>query len=123
MDSAPARGEAAEVGDPKAWLTAQLDGRPPLLEDASLPSPESPADAVRGLREAQATRDPEKIRQARVAIRAVATTETHATLSERVRTEPPFVERLVAFWSPTTFACPRSGRRRWLRSSARTSAR
>ena len=92
-------GEAGGMRDPQVWLTAQLDGPPPLLQDPSLPTPQQLSEALRDLRAAQVKRDPDSRKQAQVTIRDIAAAEAHAALSERVRTERPFVERLVAFWS------------------------
>ena len=50
-------GEPTRIGDPKAWLHGQLDGPPPLLENASVPTAETVAGALRGLRQAQLARD------------------------------------------------------------------
>jgi uncharacterized protein (DUF1800 family) len=92
-------GEVDTLGDPKRWLTRQFEGPPPLLDDSSLPSPATLGEGMRELRQAQTARDRNALREARVALRDVTQAEAHASLAERVRTERPFVERLVAFWS------------------------
>ena len=43
-------GEASALGDPRSWLMAQLDERPPLLDDPSLPTPDGLSEAIRALR-------------------------------------------------------------------------
>ena len=52
-------GETDALGEPRAWLMAQLDEPPPLLDDPSLPTAEDLSEAIRALREAQRARDTE----------------------------------------------------------------
>jgi uncharacterized protein (DUF1800 family) len=92
-------GEAARIRDPKAWLTSQLEGPAPQLEHPSLPAPAGVAEAMRGLRQAQAARDEAARAEARQRVRALTLAETKAALEARLTSERPFVERLVAFWS------------------------
>ena len=101
-------GEQRRIGDPRGWLRAQLQGDAPLLRAPAEGTPDAIADAVRAFRQigqvGLTTRaEPEERRQARQQARralvAIAAAESRAALTERVTTERPFVERLVAFWS------------------------
>jgi uncharacterized protein (DUF1800 family) len=99
-------GEArsAALSDPRGWLRIQLQPRNALLPaDAGLPGPDEVASALARQREAQrqAQRggDAEAVRAARLTFADLIRRESSATLDQRVRTETPFVERLVAFWS------------------------
>ena len=92
-------GEASALGDPRSWLMAQLDDPPPLLDDPSLPTPEGLSEAIRALREAQRARDTEALGRARTLVRDIAAAEANASLTARLESKSPFVERLVAFWS------------------------
>ena len=90
--------------DPRGWLRAQLKGDAPLLRPPAEARPEAIADAIRAFRPAapQST-DPQQQREARQEARrrlvAIAAAESRTALTERVVTDRPFVERLVAFWS------------------------
>ena len=92
-------GEADALGEPRAWLMAQLDEPPPLLDDPSLPTAEDLSEAIRALREAQRARDTEALGRARVRVREIAAAEAGASVTVRLKSKGPFVERLVAFWS------------------------
>ena len=91
-------GEARRLSDPRAWLRAQLRGDAPRLSPPAGADPDHVGDAVRGLRQLgqgdQAAR-----RQARRQLQEIASGELQQTLTTRVTTDRPFVERLVAFWS------------------------
>lgn len=91
-------GERARIGDPRGWLRAQLQGAPPQL-----PAPPSavPADIAAALRTVgmRAVNSEEARQQARRRLMGVAGDESRAALTQRVASERPFVERLVAFWS------------------------
>ena len=92
-------GEADALGEPREWLMAQLDEPPPLLDDPSLPTAEDLSEAIRALREAQRARDTEALGRARVRVREIAAAEAGASVTARLKSKGPFVERLVAFWS------------------------
>ena len=97
-------GERGRVRDYRGWLRSQLKGEAPLMRPPAEGTPEAIADAIRAFRAAAQQRtDPEQQRAARQDARrrlvAIAAAESRTTLTERVVTERPFVERLVAFWS------------------------
>jgi uncharacterized protein (DUF1800 family) len=101
-------GEPRRIGDPRGWLRAQLHDDAPVLRAPADASPDAIADVVRAFRmvgqvDATSPTEPEERRQARQRARralvGVAAAESRAALTERVTTERPFVERLVAFWS------------------------
>ena len=95
-------GERARVRDPRGWLRGQLDGDAPVLRVPAETSPEAIAGAIRAFRAAAQGNDQQR-REARQEARrrlvAIAAAESRTTLTERVTSERPFVERLVAFWS------------------------
>jgi uncharacterized protein (DUF1800 family) len=91
-------GERQQLRDPKEWLRAQLDGDGPLLAPPTQASPDRLADALGAFRTGrQAGRMARQ--EARRALAGIAAAEGRAALSQRVLSERPFVERLVAFWS------------------------
>jgi uncharacterized protein (DUF1800 family) len=96
-------GERQRLREPRGWLRAQLQGDAPLLGAPSEGSPSAIADAIRAFRSiGQADSDEQKRaarQQARRALVGIAGAESRATIMERVTTDRPFVERLVAFWS------------------------
>ena len=95
-------GERRRVSDPKGWLHAQLGGDAPLIRPPAEASASAIADAIHAFRTVGQGDDQQRraARQlARRALVAVAGAESRAALTERVTTERPFVERLVAFWS------------------------
>jgi uncharacterized protein (DUF1800 family) len=92
-------GEPARIGDPRAWLDRQLDGPSPLLDNASVPTADVVAGAIRGLRQAQVARDEAARAEARRRVRDLTQTEMRVALEARLTTDRPLVERLVAFWS------------------------
>jgi uncharacterized protein (DUF1800 family) len=97
-------GERGRVRDARGWLRAQLKGEAPLLRPPGDATPEAIADAIDAFRPAAPQpNDPEQQRAARQEARrrlvAIAAAESRAALTERIVTERPFVERLVAFWS------------------------
>jgi uncharacterized protein (DUF1800 family) len=94
-------GEPARVRDGRGWLLAQLDGGPPLVRAPEVAARTNLAEALRVFRAVQsggAQRQQER-RQARRRLMQIAAAEGDAALTERVVSERPFVERLVAFWS------------------------
>ena len=95
-------GERRRVRDPRGWLRAQLEGGAAVLRAPAEATPEAIGDAVRAFRSiGQATTQErrEARQQARRALVGIVAAESRAALSERVSSERPFVERLVAFWS------------------------
>ncbi|MEM7417244.1 MAG: DUF1800 domain-containing protein [Gemmatimonadota bacterium] len=93
-------GEAERLNDPKGWVLSQLSGSSRAGSWASdLPSLAEAGDVFSALRRARAQRDQAALAEARAALREHAVRESTAMLSERVRTERPFLERWVAFWS------------------------
>jgi uncharacterized protein (DUF1800 family) len=92
------RSEARRIGDERDWLHAQLAERPPMQQAPTVASPEAIADAVRAFRQTGQA-DPEQRRMARRRLIEIASAEARAALESRVRSDHPFVERLVAFWS------------------------
>jgi uncharacterized protein (DUF1800 family) len=90
--------ERARIGDPRGWLRAQLRGAPPELPATASAVPADIAAALRtvGMR---AVNSQEARQQARRRLTGIADDESRAALTQRVSSERPFVERLVAFWS------------------------
>jgi uncharacterized protein (DUF1800 family) len=93
------RDQRRQMGDPRAWLRSQLDGGPPALRAPEAASPNAVGDALRARRMVQQQDSPEARREAQRRLTDIATGEMRAALAERVASERPFVERLVAFWS------------------------
>ncbi len=86
--------------DPRGWLSAQLDGRPPLIEDPVL---RSSADILaetfrlrRERRDAGAGAAALKLGQL---YRPIYIDEATARLRAAVLTDRPFIERLTHFWT------------------------
>jgi len=92
------RDERKQIGDPRGWLKAQLDGGPTTLRAPEGASPREIGDAIRGVRMAGKA-DEQAKREARRKLAELGTSEARTALAERVATDRPFVERLVAFWS------------------------
>ncbi len=95
-------GERQRIGDARAWLRAQLQGNAPVMRAPAEGSPDAIADALRAFRTIGQGDDQQRRearQQARRALVGIAAAESRAALTERVMTERPFVERLVAFWS------------------------
>ena len=95
-------GEAGRLKDPRAWLKAQLQGNAPVPP----PPPEASAvaidEAIRAFRDIPQGDDQQRRearQQARRRLVAIAGAESRSALAQRVSSEWPFVERLVAFWS------------------------
>lgn len=90
-------GERGAIGSPKEWLRGQLGAR------REGPSGGAELDEIGPLlsryREAQRARDQERLAGLRREFRELQTREATAMLTVRIRSETPFVERLVAFWS------------------------
>ena len=90
-------GERRGLSDPRAWLRDQLGQSVPVPRGMS--SPMDVAAALRALRAAQSSSDQAATMRARRQVIALAGADMNAVLAERITTERPFVERLVAFWS------------------------
>ena len=91
-------GERQQIADPRAWLRAQTEAGPPLLEAPAGASPEAIGEAVRGLR-IIVQGDQRDRQQARRRLAEIGAAEARAALTARAASDRPFVERLVAFWS------------------------
>jgi uncharacterized protein (DUF1800 family) len=91
-------GEPRRIGDPRGWLRAQLKGGAPELKAPAEATPETITEALRAFR-GVGQQDPQARMQLRRRLIAIAAAESRATLTERVTSDRPFVERLVAFWS------------------------
>ena len=92
------RNERRSVSDPRNWLRAQLDAGPPTMRAPEGASPGNVGEALRGLR-MQGQGSEQDRREARRRVVELGTTEVRAAFAERVTSDRPFVERLVAFWS------------------------
>jgi uncharacterized protein (DUF1800 family) len=91
-------GERGRISDPRKWLRAQLDGGAPTLKAPAGASNEEIADAMRQFRMAQGRQDRDR-QEARRRMVGIAQAESRTALQQRVSSDRPFVERLVAFWS------------------------
>src|SRR5688572_21426884 len=92
-------GERQRIGDPRAWLRSQLQGDAPLINAPAEASTNAISEAIRAFRMLAQASDQQARQQARRALVSIAASESRAALTERVTTDRPFVERLVAFWS------------------------
>ena len=92
-------GEADRIDDPRNWLKSQLDPSRTGIQATHLPSLEEVGSALRQTRQSQNTNDEETRKKARQGLQQIAGKETSAALQQRITTETPFLERLVAFWS------------------------
>jgi len=91
-------GQRDAIGNARDWLMAQLDGGPP--EPGTLPFTSAELfETLAELMRAGASGTEEERTRARQRLARLAATEQRTVLSERIRSERPFVERLVAFWS------------------------
>ena len=89
--------ERGRISDPRGWLRTQLGGAAPSITAPDIASPTAIAEALRAVR--AAAQDQAKRQEARRRLVAIAVAESRACLTQRVSTDRPFVERLVAFWS------------------------
>ena len=92
-------GEPQRIGDPRGWLRSQLQGNAPLIDAPAEASTNAVGEAIRAFRMPAPASDQQARQQARRALVSIAASESRAALTERVTTDRPFVERLVAFWS------------------------
>lgn len=90
-------GERSRIRDGRGWVLAQLEAGPPVLA-AGADAAEA-STALRALRQAQGSRDPAAVAEARRSLMSLATADMTAVLERRLTTEQAFLERLVAFWS------------------------
>lgn len=89
-------GEKAHISDAREWLRRQLEGGEARMRAPDGASPEAIGAALRGVRMAG---DEAARREARRRVVSINLAESRAALQERLTSERPFVERLVAFWS------------------------
>ncbi len=95
-------GEHRQVNDPRGWLRAQLDAGAPILRPPAEASPAAIAGAIgsfRAIGQVKAVEQRQARQEARRRLGEIAAAEGRAALTERLTTNRPFVERLVAFWS------------------------
>ena len=90
--------------DPRGWLESQLSAGSEAVETRfpggdALPSLEERKKLVESQRRARMANDSDSQADARRQSRQILGREFEEVLSYRVRTDTPFVERLVAFWS------------------------
>ena len=96
-------GERQRIGDPRAWLRAQLQGGAPVIAAPAEATPDAIRAALRAFRTAgqpQGNQDRAMARRdARRRLVEIEAVEGRAALAARATSSRPFVERLVAFWS------------------------
>ena len=92
-------GEKERISDPRNWLKSQLDPSRTGIEATNLPSLEEVGSALRRSRQSQNTSDEETRRKGRQGLQQIARREISGALQQRIATNTPFLERLVAFWS------------------------
>lgn len=107
-------GEAGRISDPRGWLTQQLQGGAlELGGEDELASISERSGAFTEFRTALETfridSDRTPVERAGRAIRRIQLADQRATLRQRVTTDRPYVERLVAFWS--NHLCVSAGKR------------
>jgi uncharacterized protein (DUF1800 family) len=90
-------GERRRIGEPRAWLRAQLADPPPRLA-RPVPAPEEIAATFR-LNAMPARLSDTDRQEVRRRMQQLVMMEGRALLATRVASNRPFVERLVAFWS------------------------
>ena len=91
-------GDPRRIDDPRGWVRSQLTGAAPIIATPTEANPEQIAHAIASFRMV-AQGDQLQRQEARRRLIGIAAAEGHAALAERVTSERPFVERLVAFWS------------------------
>jgi uncharacterized protein (DUF1800 family) len=91
-------GERRGLSDPRGWVVEQLDLRAPLLA-AEAAGFTDPSGAFSDLRAAQSSGNREAAARARRRIIGITAAEMNAALLQRLTTDAPYLERLVAFWS------------------------
>ena len=92
-------GEKDRIGDPRNWLKSQLDPSRTGIDATNLPSLREVGSALGQARKSQNTSDEETRRTARQGLREISGREISGALQQRIATNTPFLERLVAFWS------------------------
>ena len=88
-----------EISAPRNWLKSQLDPSRTGIQATNLPSLEEVGSALRQSRQSQNASDQETRRKGRRGLQQIAEKEISGALQQRIATETPFLERLVAFWS------------------------
>lgn len=106
--------EASRLSDPQGWLIDQIHRGDTELEGArELASINERSNAFADFRTALETfridSDRSPVERAGRSIRQIQLADQRATLKQRVTSEQPFVERLVAFWS--NHLCVSAGKR------------
>ena len=89
--------ERGRIDDPRAWLRTQV-GRAPVATPPAGVTEIVMADALRAVRMAGQGNERER-REARQRLVRLIASEQQAALTQRVTSDAPFAERLVAFWS------------------------
>lgn len=93
-----ARAGERPPADPRGWLLAQLESPPPELVGPS-PSLADLTTVYREQVEAVRARDQARLQATARRVGALAAGEVENLLTTRVRSERPFAERWIAFWS------------------------
>lgn len=88
---------AAIAGDPRGWLLTQIQRASIPTEVAGFAGRSEATEAF--LARVQARKDKEKVEAAALAVREAYVRETGTRLIAQVRSQQPFIERLVLFWS------------------------
>src|SRR5688572_2527710 len=91
-------GERRTISDPRSWLRVQLQDGAPLVQVPIEATPSAIEEALRAFRMVIQGNRQER-QQARRRLVEVASAESRTALAERIGSDRPFVERLVAFWS------------------------
>ena len=85
------------MGGPHDWLRSQIDRAPTVAPPSGI-NDTVMADALRAVRRAGLGNERER-REARQRLVRLVAREQQAALTQRVTSDAPFAERLVAFWS------------------------
>jgi uncharacterized protein (DUF1800 family) len=89
--------ERRRMGGPHDWLRSQIDRAPTVAPPSGI-NDTVMADALRAVRMAGQGNERER-REARQRLVRLVAREQQAALTQRVTSDAPFAERLVAFWS------------------------
>ena len=92
--------ERGQIKKPRQWLKDQLKPGPvPQTSLSKLPDSDHVTGLYRALRKGQMENNPDALEEARGGIQNVTRDEIQGALTQRITTDRPFAERLVAFWS------------------------
>lgn len=92
--------ERLRPSDPRAWLRAQIVPEGALMPaTAGVPSLQEIADVLLRQRALGRERDEDERRETQRRLRELVGREARAAMTQRVTSDSPFVERLIAFWS------------------------